>query len=646
VTAIRQALGRVRAQPRRFVTVMDALFVAMLMVAVAAELAVDFRTTIIGIPLSIRSVWRVVAWALLLSALRHFVVPRPSFLQRILRDTGPEAPPEEPEFLSATSEASLLKAFGLLSFFAVATALLLWRQVAQFDALPDQGDPLFSVWRLSWVSHQLPRAPLQLFEANIFHPHPHTLAYSDSMLVPSIAAAPLLWLGVHQVTAYNVVFLSAIVLSGVTMFMLVELLTGRGGAALISGLLFSFCAFRLQHYSHLELQVAHWMPLALYGVHRVLVSGRIRDGLLAGGAIGLQALSSFYYGVYFVTALTCMLALLWLAGRVRSRSAVPLLAGAALAAAIVVPAAVPYVQSRNVVGERDRGEVESFSAMPADYLVAHERSVYRQWLDGAAPGERQLFPGVVPLALTLIALWPPLGAMKLAYGAGLVFAFDASLGFNGEAYHWLYDYVPGLHGFRAPARFAMIVAMCLSVLAGYGIARILGRLRSRVAALALVLSVGVLAFAESAPALRLEPITPRPPAVYDALPRDRKVVLAELPFPASQRPPALDCRYMYFSTFHWHKLVNGNSGFFPPAYEPLRERMEQFPSDDAIAALRRYGVEFVVVHEKPYGAEQFARVTAALEQRPEFRFVARDVLEGGRVELYELTASPESFRGN
>lgn len=643
MTAIRRVIASVRTKPRRFVVVMDALFVVVLAVAVAAELAVDFSTTIFGVRLSMRSIWRIVACALVLSAVRHFVVSQPSFLQRILRDSAPEAPSAAMTNKPRARGRSLWRAFLLVSFFAVATGLLLWRQVVQLDGVPDQGDPLFSVWRLSWVAHQLPRAPLQLFEGNIFHPHPHTLAYSDAMLVPGLAASLLLWLGVHQVAAYNVVFLSAIVLSGVTMFILVRLLTGRGDAALISGLLFSFCAFRLLHYSHLELQVAHWMPLALYGVHRVLVRGRVRDGLLAGGAIGLQALSSFYYGVYFVATLTCMLALLWLTGRVRwHRAAVPLLAGAGLAAAIVLPATIPYWQSRSVVGERDRGEVGTYSALPADYLVAHERSVYRRWLNGAALGERQLFPGVVPLALTLIALWPPLNAMKLAYGAGLVFAFDASLGFNGEVYHWLYNYVPGLRGLRVPARFGMIVAMCLSVLAGYGLARLLGRLRRQSAAIATVIAVGVLAFAESMPMLRLESISRHPPAVYDALPQDRKVVLAELPFPASDRPAALECRYMYFSTFHWHKLLNGNSGFFPPAYHRLSERMEQFPSDDAIATLRTYGVDFVVVHENLYGAPEFARVTAALERRPEFRIVARDFWEGGRVELYELDAPPES----
>jgi hypothetical protein len=637
VTSVGLVIDRVRAQPRRFVAVADTLFVAVLIVAVAAELAVDFKTEILGVPISFKSAWRIVAWALLISAVRHIVVPRPSFLQRVLHEPAAAAHPPSIGDVPLVKRRRAWGALGLLSFFAIATGILLHSQIAQPYAVPDQGDPVFSIWRLAWVAHQLPRDPLRLFEANIFYPHPHTLAYSDAMLVAGLTAAPLLWLGVHQVAAYNVVFFSAIVLSGVTMFILVRYLTGLMGAALVAGLLFAFCAFRFLHYSHLELQITHWMPLALYSVHRTLSTGRLRDGLLAGLIIALQALSSLYYGVYFVTSLVCIVAALWLAGQVRWRRAgVALAGGALLAAAIVVPATIPHWQSRGEVGERDWDTVQTYSARPSDYLVAHERSVYRRWLNSESPGERQLFPGLLPLALTLVALWPPLTPLKFAYGAGLAFAFDASLGFNGEMYHWLYDYVPGVHGFRVPARFAMIVAVFLSVLAGLGVARLLGRIRSPVARVAALLALGATAFVESKPTLTLEPIWKRPPAVYGALPRDRTAVLAEFPFPATEGALADECRFMYFSTFHWHKLLNGNSGFFPPAYDDLRHHMQQFPSDESIAVLRGYGVEFVVVHEKFHEPSQFARVTTALEQRTEFRMVAQDLWEGGLVQMYEL----------
>ena len=102
------------------------------------------------------------------------------------------------------------------------SALMAWQQLSAFYAVGDTGDPLFSVWRLSWVAHQLPRDPLHLFDANIFFPELRTLAYSDAMLATSLMAAPLLWLGVHQLVVYNTVLLLSFAASGVAMYALAK----------------------------------------------------------------------------------------------------------------------------------------------------------------------------------------------------------------------------------------------------------------------------------------------------------------------------------------------------------------------------------------------------------------------------------------
>ena len=62
--------------------------------------------------------------------------------------------------------------------------------------VPDMNDSFFNIWRLSWVAHQLVHQPTALFDANIFYPARHTLAYSDAMLLVGLAGAPFLWAGV------------------------------------------------------------------------------------------------------------------------------------------------------------------------------------------------------------------------------------------------------------------------------------------------------------------------------------------------------------------------------------------------------------------------------------------------------------------
>ena len=40
------------------------------------------------------------------------------------------------------------------------------------NAVPDFGDPLFSIWRMGWVYEQWRGDPRPLFSGNIFYPEP------------------------------------------------------------------------------------------------------------------------------------------------------------------------------------------------------------------------------------------------------------------------------------------------------------------------------------------------------------------------------------------------------------------------------------------------------------------------------------------
>ena len=177
-----------------------------------------------------------------------------------------------------------------------ATIVLLRQQVSTFASVPDFGDPLFSMWRLGWIAHQLPHEPSHLFEANIYYPAARTLAYSDAMLVPGLIAAPALWAGVPVLFVYTTLLLATFVAAGLAMFALARAVTQHLGAAIVAALVFAFDPFRFSHYSHLELQFTCWMPLALLALFRTLSSGRLRDGAATGLFVSLQALSSLYYG--------------------------------------------------------------------------------------------------------------------------------------------------------------------------------------------------------------------------------------------------------------------------------------------------------------------------------------------------------------
>ena len=493
-----------------------------------------------------------------------------------------------------------------------------WPQPAHLDEVRSHFDALFSIWRLEWVAHQILHEPLRLFDANIFQPAPLTLAYSDAMLLPALLVAPALWFGTSGPVVYNVVLLSAFALSGLTMFVLVNRLTGHAGAALVAGVMFAFSPFRFEHFHHLELQFVLWIPLTLYFLVRAVQTGRSRDGLLVGACVTAQVFSSIYYGVFLLTfcafgGLGWLVASLLNALRgwrlsglvpppptVTRRAIVGLGIGMVLSLTLTACYAWPYIRASQDLGGMRRAEnVQKFSAHPVNYLASPPHNLLFGWTaDRFGGNERNLFPGGVAIILAILGLWPPRPRATVLAAIGAAVAFDCSLGFNGVLYPWLYAYAIPFQGLRVPARGAIFVSFFVTLLAGYGLARLLGDIRTRALRSALIVGILAAVCLESwmKPLERLE-LPTTPPDVYRLLQRLPDSLILELPVAEPDNTGiSLDVFYMYYSTFHWHRLLNGYSGFLPTQYSSLLEILRTFPDERSIRELRVRKADYVLVH--------------------------------------------------
>jgi len=633
-------------RPPLWVRAADVAALALLLLTLIVWASDGFVIRTAGLRFSFRSEWRLALWAIGIIVARHLAYRRPP-LHRRVRDGFAEAarsqsqlPRDEVSVAPPTSwPRTLAIGIGVVALFWALTFAMTWPQgrLLNRGISPDIGDPLLSTWRLAWVAHQLPRDPLHLFDANIFYPARNTLAFSDAMLVPALTAAPLLWLGVHQLLVYNLMLLSGFALSGAAMFLLVRSLTQHTGAALIAGFVFAFLPYRYMHYAHLELQMAQWMPMTLWALHRTVSAGRMRDGILTGLFLAFQTLSSFYYGIFFATFLIPVgLALLVSADRSRWWPAIKALAaGAVVAAVLVVPITRPYFAARQSVGERPISEVEFYSAVPQDYLVAHPRNLLIGPLTtGLGSQERELFEGVVTPIIAIAALWPPVSAVRMGYGVGLALAFELSLGTNGMLYPWMREHVLPFRGLRVPARMAIVVGLALAVLVGFAVARIARGGNSRAARIAAVVVIAMAIVVEYRSRLPLRIVWLRPAPIYDTLPLRPDAVLLELPLIAPD--VALEPIYMYFSTFHWHPIANGYSGFSPPAYGQLLHRMEHFPDDDSLAAIHERGVEYVIVHGAFFKPDAYRELIAAMDQRPDLQYESHTRWEASETRMYRV----------
>jgi hypothetical protein len=92
---------------------------------------------------------------------------------------------------------------------------------------------------------------------------------------------------------------------------------------------------------------------------------------------------------------------------------------------------------------------------------------------------------------------------------------------------------------------------------------------------------------------------------------------------------------MYFSLWHWAKLINGYSGHAPATYSEFQRAMRAFPDDTTIALLRGRGTTHITVNCVMYhkGCET---LLDRIDQRPEFRLLTSGRWQSRPVRLYEL----------
>lgn len=464
----------------------------------------------------------------------------------------------------------------------------------------DNSDTMYCEWAVAWVAHQAPREPLHLFDANIFYPERNTLAYSETLIVQGLMGAPLLWLGASPVLTYNLLLIAGYVLTGWAMTLVLARWTGDWIAALAGGITIGFSAHTVARMPHLQAQHAEFLPLALLALDRLLERPRIRYAWSLAGWFALQALASFY--LFVMTAIALVVGTVarpeswW--GRRGGRAAVTLAAAAAIAAAMLLPFLLPYYwhASRQPGFTRPLSEAAIFAASWRDYLTSPGR--IPRWLFGRSMSFTALYPGGVALALAGVAMASgaafrdPRARMCLAFGiCGVVLSFGPKV----PGYALLYNVVPVLRGVRAVSRFGYLALVAVAVLAAFGLARLRTWMRAArwgpIASGAVLILVAVEPLAAPIWYSAYEGI----PRIYDRLPQQARVIVAEMPMPYS-RQVFFNAPYELNSTAHWQTLVNGYSGFVPPSYNEHVEAVKDFPAPAAIDALRRLGVTFVFVH--------------------------------------------------
>lgn len=552
----------------------------------------------------------------------------------------------------------------------------------------DYVDSFLNTWIVAWGVRKITRGEWgSLFDANIFFPYKNTLAYSEHLLGVALTAIPI-QLGFNDpLVTFNVSVLISFVLTALGMYLLVWYLTRNGYAAFFSGLLFSFFPWRIGHIAHLQLLSAQWLPLTFLFLHKTVKSFSYRYLFGAAFFFILQFYSCGYYGLFLALFVVVFMVLALQEGRGRRYRLMGRFGLFFLFAFLVIlPVYLPYLKLKKDFGFfRPFGEVVFFSADFASFLsIPLQNRLWGNLLQGFGKPEGDLFVGLIAGAMCLTGIWsqaqwkkypapPPaaprtpsrvfplrfltllrekVGVLLPRFSASeprfyfylLILSFLLTLG---PVIHWqgrpisygpymlLYQWVPGFEGLRVPARFVVMMHLAVSVLAGYGLAWVLGRMPSSWKRQVVGSGFALLALIEYASFPISMPSVPAGkdfPRVYTWLAQQPgDFAILEIPLPTRPEEIFGDAPYVYYSAYHWKKLVNGYSGFIPPGYTRLyQEELRGFPSKETLSRIQQLGVRYVIIHLTYYPQPEREKIMALFTEDRQ-RFSLEKLINGALV---------------
>lgn len=222
-----------------------------------------------------------------------------------------------------------------------------------------------------------------------------------------------------------------------------------------------------------------------------------------------------------------------------------------------------------------------------------------------------------------------------------IVSFILSLGPLGGLFVLFDKFLPGFAGMRAPHRIFRMGLIAAGVLSAISIKRLTeaGRLS--------VLIILLLTIAEyyNYPLMIYKvPSENELPPVYKWLEEQRgDYAVIEIPLQKpdkyyknieeKRRDLLIQTQYMYFSTFHNKKLVNGYSSFVPEWYMKLTEVMMGFPDEVSLFKLKQMGVRYIIIHKTLLSPAQLAVIKEGIKKF----WTPSQIINSGNEILLELS---------
>ncbi|MCD6419520.1 MAG: hypothetical protein J7L41_02230 [Synergistetes bacterium] len=511
--------------------------------------------------------------------------------------------------------------------------------VAQFH------DDLISIWTLMWDIHSILQNGLnveQLFDANVFYSYKLTLAFSEHQIFTALMGLPLYLITRSAIVMYGILTILPFALSGITMFVLVKHLTKSYLAGIVGGIIFSFIPYKMWCIHQIQNMMTMWMPLTLLCLHKFYERYKYRYMIYASIFFVFTALSSGYYMMYFSVFIGLFIVFYGFYYRilVAGKHILSVILFIGISMSFIFPFYYPYIILRGLYGmTRSIWEVEWYSATVKSYYSTF--SWYKVIKGLHFLGDRPAFIGFLPIGLILyllgrikmkVAMYHNIFFYTLFTVLAILLSFGPYIKLHSlvipNVYLLLYKFVPGFCGLREPSRFVVFVALGVAILVAYSISFLEKKLRKKW----LLWSIPLLILVEYASfplsMVRL-PYDKKDLPVISWLSKQKgNFAIFEVPYSISEMP-----FYMYYSTYHWKRIVSAFNTNLPPIQQILG--VSNF--EKKLSVLKSINVKYVVVYKMWYSKSDIGRLVKVGGDS------LRKVYEDEKSIVYEITDRDRNF---
>ncbi len=536
---------------------------------------------------------------------------------------------------------------GVFLTFTVLAAILLnlpvrdigRRMIAHIDAY------LVS-WIWSWEGYILNTQPWRLFEANIFAPFHHTLAFSETMLGSFLLAWPIMLVsGNNAALTYNLVMLLTYAIAGLGMYQLVFYLTKNRLAAFVSATIYALAPFKLLHNGHLHLS-GMWLPYFFLYLEKFFKNFGWLEAFKLSGLTVLIFLTSLHYIIFLPLAVL----LAWLIRRkdiqLNKERLVKFAIIILTAALFALPFIIPYQQVRQEYGQfRSTQANKKYAPTLVDYFTP---PLYYELHGQRSNIEMVVTPGCISWLIFLAALvWLFLKRKTIETNKKKTIIFYLSLGglafLISFGFYWrltpaaqvywpglfalLYSYWPGFSGIRATGRYSVFLLLSIAVISGLVLNYWQNKykfIKRHKLSLTVILVFLLLANFSLVPVLNYSrPYLDKNEQKLIAWMKqqNKDKIFLELPMGVNKNGINNDIYYVFASRWHFKKIVNGYSGYYPPGYLELVQSSRFFKSRQIMPWLKKFKVNYIIFHWARYTDEQKKILMQNIRQNDKIKYI-------------------------